>query len=329
MQNRLLIISRVSAISAVFLMGSPLALAQDKESEQLKDPEGVKEYLYERSFEVIPPGRPLWNGETFSVPYRKWTLEDGRVIYSRVPPNDNLYVAPQKVQAGTVPAFVGDAYDPHVVLFPGLARFSDPEEYKIASSLWSTNGVGKSVSRYVLGGAEHLSKVPIAYVLEDLAEAGATTEISDIEGITRGLLRIFRVVVDTPMYESTLPATAQLHVEYTKTGIEHVVERTFDMELSDNGYLISDLILTLEQIRTVPDDFFTAGGAESRGITATMVKMTGFDVESMDIKDMPEVEGVPLVHHVYYGSYRVVSGWQWAGRPPGLQGTQQPGFLQR
>ena len=45
-------------------------------------------------------------------------------------------------------------------------------------------------------------------------------------------------------------------------------------------------------------------------------KMTGFDIESMDINDMPEIVGVPLVHHIMLGSYRVVSGWQWAGRPP-------------
>ena len=44
-------------------------------------------------------------------------------------------------------------------------------------------------------------------------------------------------------------------------------------------------------------------------------------------EEVPDDIGTVLVHHVYLGEFRLVTGWQWAGRLEGLPGAQQIGFV--
>jgi hypothetical protein len=53
---------------------------------------------------------------------------------------------------------------------------------------------------------------------------------------------------------------------------------------------------------------------------------SGPEFNDETIEDMPE-SGVLLIHHIYLGEFRLATGYQWAGRPDGIPGSQQEGFV--
>ena len=51
-----------------------------------------------------------------------------------------------------------------------------------------------------------------------------------------------------------------------------------------------------------------------KGKELKVMKITGFDENSVIVVDLPRIEGVVMTHELYLGSFKVVSGWQWDDR---------------
>ena len=83
----------------------------------------------------------------------------------------------------------------------------------------------------------------------------------------------------------------------------------------------------MTELQEIRDEFGPRRGFNDPPTKVRLSKLTGFEPK-IAISDLPQLKGAMLLHHVYLGSYRVTSGWQWAGRPEGLFESQQKGFVQ-
>ena len=239
----------------------------------------------------------------------------------------SFYVKPLRVGAGTYPKLIGDVFRPQVDQFPGLLNLNDQEALKIARNLESLEHLdddSRHVSSFLPGLWEPLEGVPMAYFTTDLVNAGYSGKNHDA---MEGLLTLFRVVLSTPNYVTSFPEILHLKIDFQKG--EHVESISVELfsDYSDGAYRIKNVSEVIFDINDISERFGPRKGFTDLGTNIHLSSLSGFDPRSA-IHDLPPIQGTMLIHHIYIGSYRVMSGWQWAGRPSGLYGSQQPGFVQ-
>lgn len=239
---------------------------------------------------------------------------------------NSFYYKPQPVQAGSYPTFIGEVFRPYPERYPGYLDLPDTESRDAARALHKIDGLNRRVSTFLPGGWDALKGVPLAFLTEDLQSAGYTGLVDDA---ALGMLDIFRISLSTPEHETIFPDRTVLHIQFLKGEREESLEIDMELVSSDGTYRISDIYETHSELARVLSSYFgIRRGFEDSPTSMRLTKLTGFDPKT-SIIGLPSMKGAMLVHHVYLGSYRVVSGWQWTGRPTGLWGSLQRGFVQR
>ena len=234
-----------------------------------------------------------------------------------------FYVAPIPVEAGSYPRTGGNVLAPLTDQYPALKNYVGAE-FETAFRLSENEGMGQRLSAFLPGSYEPINRLPIAAIEQDLKDAGYSGNSSDVRA---GMLDIFRVELELPGFDSIFPAESILHLEFEKGKTSRILE--WKMSSSENGiYTISDISDAMQDLVTIYEEFGARSGFNDSPTEMRILKMTGFEFNSESIDGLPPIVGTPLIHHVYLGSYRLISGWQWAGRPIGLYGSQQPGFVQ-
>ena len=236
----------------------------------------------------------------------------------------SYYVAPHIEQAGTYPRLVGEVFSSMWEKYPGLRDL--PDGYSVEDALQLTNlgGMSHEVTDLLPGAWEPLRGIPLAFFAQDLVDAGYSGELHDAR---LGLLDLFSIHLTTPEHITEFPPELVLVIDLTK-GTRHET-LMFDMfsENRDGVYRYRNPSLVYMELGEMYRVFPRRKGFADDPTEMRASRLVGFDPETM-IQDLPPLEGAILVHHLYIGSYRVVSGWQWAGRPLGLHGSQQKGFVQ-
>ena len=237
----------------------------------------------------------------------------------------SFYIKPLEVQAGSYPNFSGEVFRPYPERYPGYLNLPDRESRDAARKLSEVDGLHRRVSSFFPGGWDPLNGVPLAFLTKDLQAAGYTGTKEDA-GI--GLLDIFRIKLSTPEHKSTFPNRLVLHIQFQKGERETTLPVDMDLYERDGVYGLADRFKVHNEIASIAKSYFgIRKGFTDFPTSMRLTKLTGFDPE-LGIEDLPPIKGAMLLHHVYLGSYRVVSGWQWIGRPPGLWGSLQRGFVQ-
>ncbi len=256
---------------------------------------------------------------------------------------------PKYVAAGFYPEFVGDSLahiysaDP-AINFPGIKNLP-AEQQELALGLQTIPGLSTSVGSYIPGVVAFLrGKTTLAFLLPDLQDRGIeiedVTNISDKEheAISRELLRMFRIVVQTPGYLAQFPDTAQLNLKYVSYEEEVAVESSVEMTVKNEPGVyyfknILDVAGTLQTFwRKVTDVtgklplYAPTPGKDFIPTELQVVGLSGFDDSTLLVDELPPVRGVVLTHQIFIGSHQVEYGWQWFGRPEGLY-ESQIGFL--
>ena len=237
----------------------------------------------------------------------------------------SYYVKPPVVQAGHSPVFVGEVFRSPFEIYPGLHKLKkDEASFKTAMELSTIAGLNTRISSFMVAGWDDIRGVPLAFVVDDLIEAGYSGTHRDVR---TGLLDIFRIELSTPEHNTVFPIELLLHTEYTKGDQSYTTIGEMVSEHRDGVYRLQSIDRALMELDNVFDEFGPPQGFKDVPRKMHLSKLTGFD-PNVAIKDLPQIEGAMLIHHVYLGSYRVTSGWQWIGRPEGLFESQQKGFVQ-
>ena len=237
----------------------------------------------------------------------------------------SYYIKPPAVQAGHTPTLVGEVFLPRHQQYPGLLNMKDEASLQQALQLNSISGLSSHVSSFMIAGWDDIDGVPLAYVVDDLVEAGYSGEMHDAR---TGLLDIFRIELLTPEHDDTVfPQKLLLHTEYRKGDKTHTTVGDMVSDHRDGIYRISSVDLSLMELQEVYNEFGPRQGIMDDPTKMRLTKLTGFNPHTA-IPNLPSVKGAMLIHHVYLGSYRITSGWQWIGRPEGLFESQQRGFVQ-
>lgn len=236
----------------------------------------------------------------------------------------SFYVKPPIVQAGHTPSFVGEVFLPRFHKYPGLLELTDEASFRTATNLQNIRGVNSRISSFMAAGWDDIEGVPLAFVVEDLIEAGYSGKQYDVR---IGLFDIFRIELSTPEHNTLFPGELLLHTEYTKGGKSHTTYAEMVSDHRDGVYRLRSIDLALMALDEIRNTFGPRQGFTDLPTKMRLSKLTGFDPQ-IAIEDLPPIKGAMLVHHVYLGSFRVTSGWQWIGRPEGLFESQQNGFVQ-
>lgn len=237
---------------------------------------------------------------------------------------NSFYVKPPIVQAGHSPTFVGEVFQPRFSKYPGLLNLKDEASFKLATELSTISGINRRISSFMVAGWDDIKGVPLAFVIDDLIEAGYSGELHDVR---TGLLDIFRIELSTPEHDTVFPTELVLQTEFTKGNKTHTSYAEMTSDHRDGVYRLRSVDLSLVDLNEVRNEFGPRQGFTDVPTKMRLAKLTGFDPETA-ISDLPQIKGAMLIHHVYLGSYRVTSGWQWIGRPDGLFESQQKGFVQ-
>ena len=237
----------------------------------------------------------------------------------------SYYVDPPIVQAGHFPTLVGEVFSPRFEMYPGLLNFrNDVASFKTAIELDTISGLNTHISSFMVAGWDDIRGVPLAFVAEDLINAGYSGEMHDVK---TGLLDIFRIELSTPEHETVFPTALLLHTDYIKGDRSYTTIAEMVSDHRDGVYRLKSIDLALMELAEVSKEFGPSQAFNDLPKKMRLSKLTGFN-PNVAIEDLPPIKGAMLIHHVYLGSYRVTSGWQWIGRPEGLFESQQKGFVQ-
>lgn len=256
------------------------------------------------------------------------TRESSKRI-EKIDGKNSYYVKPPVVGAGSFPTFVGDVYDHLSKQYPGLATLTTVDDVNAALDLMNVTGLNEFIGTFLPAGWDPIKGAPLAFVAEDLRRAGYSGGIKDAE---QGLLDIFRIKLETPTHDTEFPDRAVLHVVFEQGKKRQSIE-TMMTQLEHGVFRIEDVYKAIDDLKAIKEIFKVGqrnlnlmfGGEPTK---MRLAKFTGFILDETTIEDLPRFRGTILLHHIHIGSYRVVSGWQWAGRPHGLPGSQQLGFVQ-
>ena len=201
--------------------------------------------------------------------------------------------------------------------FPGFREMS-PEEASRIKRYPGFSVHPKMVSSLMGAKFPPIYSIPLAAIHDDIVEAGYEPNSPE------GLMAIFGVRLASPDHAINYPNTAKLHVEFTRENETRSIE--LDMIHDGEGRFVfespSYALLTAAQAIDSLGEIKSYGDRPDMSIT----RLSGIELDERSIDDMPPI-GTLLIHHVYVGSLRIVTGYQWAGRPPGIPGSQQEGFV--
>lgn len=176
------------------------------------------------------------------------------------------------------------------------------------------------------------STTPIEVIACDLESAGFSDDAE------LGIAHILSIRLEAPTHEVSFPSKGTLTVKITGHHKKDPVEIDVSMHETGPGiYVISGPDEAFREIATARTEFFNEeksipthdmrpGIKYPRWPELVFDSFSGLELDHDTIKDMPPA-GVLLIHHVYLGKFRLVTGYQWAGRPAGLPGSQQVGFV--
>ena len=161
-------------------------------------------------------------------------------------------------------------------------------------------------------------------VKEDLINAGYS---GGLEDAASGMLSLFRIHLSTPAHVTDFPIELTLVVDFNKDEQQRTIEVEMISEDLNGVYQFRNSATVHAKLRDVSREIGPRRGFTDKPTNIRLSKLLGFNPHSA-IEGLSPIEGAMLLHHVYIGSFRVVSGWQWAGRPIGLHESQQLGFVQ-
>ena len=272
----------------------------------------------------------ILNSVSFSV--SEESVQDLPTPPSRYPPAQEvdgdwiMLSQPKFVEAGFHPKFIGDHLASSDDWYPIVSTLAE-EDQAIAKTLNKSTGYADLINDFLPGYVNFLKGKPIAFVVDDLRKAGYDPD--DARDLRRGLLAIFHLKIDVADHDVTFPKEARLHFKYIDYDHDVVINAAADMVAKQPGDYYFANFLEVRQLfdniyREIPRQHVVWG----LGRELKIVKITGFDEDSVKVEDLPRIEGVLMTHEVFLGSWNAVSGWQWFGRPEGLFQSQQVGFVQ-
>ena len=175
------------------------------------------------------------------------------------------------------------------------------------------------------------STLPIDVIASDLRNAGFEAHSP------LGIAHILNVRLEAPSHKISLPQSGVLKVQIS--GHHELEPVTVDVPMYKPGeettYFMSNPVETFREIGLVRQTFISEessiknrepGQVYPRLPELVLESFTGFELNDNTIADMPDY-GILLIHHIYLGDFRLTTGYQWAGRPAGLPGSQQEGFV--
>ncbi len=120
------------------------------------------------------------------------------------------------------------------------------------------------------------------------------------------LMQKFNIQLISHPYEIRYPPTATLFVDMSKRGANVLLQLPMDLR-EGNTYYLSDPNSATRQIRKA---------TETLGQFPTMAlsRLAGFEFNESTIENTKPL-GVSLTYNIRFGTVRVDTGFQWAGRP--------------
>lgn len=256
-------------------------------------------------------------------------------------------VEPRNVEAGFTPEwrqyFYASSDRDITAMYPAIKKLPRNQR-RIARSLRPDVGYGELICHYLPGYGQYVSFLrnkPIAFVLADLKKAGYSYEknVTNVDlkskhykHIAKGLLDIMHIVVEVPGYDHSLPTNVQLNLKYIEHDQDKVIDVEIDLVAREKGdYYLKDLnevdSVLFQELRVAMELFAGGVNQDGYGREIRFVQIQGFNDNTVKIENLPPVEGAVLTHRVYFGSWLATSGWQWYGRPEGVYGTHDDGFV--
>lgn len=151
--------------------------------------------------------------------------------------------------------------------------------------------------------------LPLSTFHEELT----TNRFNAYDSPGRELLHKFNIQLLSPWHSVEWPDNATLLVDLSKNGISKSL--TVDMELrGGDSYFMRNPDLTASAI----GEAIATLGQFPR---MALARLEGFEFSPRTISDMPPL-GVAVTYNVRFGSVRVDTGFQWAGRPVGVPGRR-------
>ena len=146
------------------------------------------------------------------------------------------------------------------------------------------------------------SHLPLDVFHEELSALNGQGQM----GIGEALMELFNIELISPEHELDLPPTTELHVELAKNGrVEAVV---VPMKLREGRiYFVSNPSSAMSE-------FAEAIGEVGPFPRMTLSKLTGFVFDESTVEGMRPM-GVQITYNIRFGSVRLDTGFQWAGRP--------------
>lgn len=156
---------------------------------------------------------------------------------------------------------------------------------------------------------EPIFKLPVSAFHEELTQR----RIGDgYENPGRELIEKFNIQLVSPWNDVEWPHSTTLLVDLSKNGTNKSL--SVDMELRDrDSYYIEDPALLIAAI----GEASVSMGEPRQAPRLTLARLEGFEFSSRTISNMLPL-GVVVTYNVRFGSVRVDTGFQWAGRPPGI-----------
>lgn len=134
----------------------------------------------------------------------------------------------------------------------------------------------------------------------------AKTGIDEYANAEDALIRNFNIQLMSHPYEIRHPPTATLFVDLSKRGSNRLLQWEMDVREGSTYYL--------PEPRSATRQLREAAAALGQFPTMTLPRLAGFEFNESTIEDMMPL-GVPLTYNIRFGSVRVDTGFQWAGRP--------------
>lgn len=158
-------------------------------------------------------------------------------------------------------------------------------------------------------------ELPVSTFHEELTSNG----FDGYDNARRELLHKLNIQLLSPWHSIDWPDTTTLLADLSKDGVN--TSLAMEMELRDgDSYYIRN-----------PDSSASAIGKAIAALgqfpRMTLLRLEGFEFSPRTISDMPPL-GVAVTYNVRFGSVRVDTGFQWAGRPVGIPGSREQEFLQ-
>ncbi len=234
-------------------------------------------------------------------------------------------VEPHPVEAGYFPRFEGNFFGSIYEKYPGLHKVPGDSfaHGKIVIKLRTETPLyAISLQDYLPGTWDALNGITVGHFAREFKRENIDG-LSE-ESVGTWLARKFSILVNVPGYEFSLPKSSNVHIKFTLADAVHRI--AIPAVLADNkdldaqAYVFEDPLLAFNQLTAIRSQFMQPP-------SMLIECLDGFVFNEKTVADLPHPEGVVATHDVYIGDFRVVSGWQWAGRPLGIPGSLQNGFL--